>query len=333
MRHEACEYLMRQMLSAENLSTGVDTSSPHTDVFTEYPDGHSLAGIVDCSKGFDSRYEVPKSRGGRYPTLTDLKNIFSVGVSHGIRKAYGMVPTWDEKFCKAIGGYPAGVVLWDGNGNKFLSKHQNNMQPVPTDGKSNNYWKLVKPTPAFAHFVRYPSPDIHVSKGIGLNPSYMWIDTKLPLEPTTKNIMVKQFTSEDIDASIIVFTNSIDVTPRPNWVVPDHLALTNPIRPGVSSFSLKVSPYPDIYENEDHKDAYIEAYSQSSYLENIPNKTLQWGYRSPHKLIPLAPNTTYYLYMEFVNSCIEDRWDIIADYGNPIGIFFYKFSRALYWPG
>lgn len=339
MTHKICDILADRLSEAESVGTEVDTSSPYyepgklgsySNVFYKY---YTKAGgeHIACNLGFNRFFEIPASDGGFYPTRQDLNNLFHIGIDHGKLRSFGMAAKWDQTVSTMLDGYPFKSILYDDDGNRFISRLNNNKNPLPKAGETSNAWVPIKPIPSFMVKSNRSSPKWNRTD---FNPSIIKLDVGLPLDITTTKMMVKKFTGADLGFSgILFFTDCLSM----KWNYYQSIVNLDPpyVEENVvskASFSIKLSLYPDIYDNEDHVDSFIEIFSKSKYYKRVPNKSLTWEYRSPHMMVPISLNTTYYLYMEFENACLADPWGWIRDGTSDYGIMTYRFPRTLCWP-
>ena len=149
-----CEILANQLVTNGRVGTQIDTSSLYhdtkygNDVFRWVRTGERIY----CERGFDERYGRPASRDGdpasqygQYPTYQDLNNIFHIGVDHGMMRSLGMPTLWE-----AGRQYPHKSVVYDEDGNRFISRSDYNDFPLPKKGEKSTRWVPVKAIPSFA---------------------------------------------------------------------------------------------------------------------------------------------------------------------------------------
>jgi hypothetical protein len=336
--HKQCDILADQLAVAERIGTEIDTSSPYYNqsntAMNVFYKRTSTTGkdLIWCNQGFDERYEKPASEGGQYPTRQDFNNIFHIGVDHGKFRSFGMPNLWDASVSSTLDGYPFKSIVYDEDGNRFISRVNGNKQPLPKKGEKSNYWVPIKPIPSFMHKVMRSSPKWN---RLDIQVSYMNLDVDLPLKTTTTKLLVKKFTGRDLGFSgVMVFVDALatDYNRYEAIAELDPPTLIENYEVTRASFSMKLSQYPDIYENEDHADSFIEVFSKSQYYKQVPNKSIYWDYRSPHILVPISLDTTYYLYMEFENAFLRDPFYGIQKWNSPYSIMTYKFPRTLCWP-
>ena len=338
MTHRQCDILADQLAVAERIGTEIDTSSPYynqsntaRNVFYRRTTNTGKVHVW-CNQGFDERYGKPASEGGQYPVRQDLNNIFHIGVDHGKFRSFGMPNLWDSSVSSILDGCPYKCIVYDEDGNRFISRFGGNKNPLPKKGEKSTAWVPIKPIPSFMHKTNRNSPKWN---RLDLNPSYMSLDVDLPLETTTTKLLVKKFTGKDLGFSgVMIFVDALSTNYHRNEAIatlepPTQIENYEVTR---ASFSMKLSPYSDIYENDDHADSFIEVFSKSQYYKQIPNKSIYWDYRSPHILVPISLNTTYYLYMEFENACLRDPFYGIRQWNSPYSIMTYNIPRTLCWP-
>ena len=312
MTLEFCNELARQIAEAPNLQDDIDCSSLYSDVFQKVGN----TSMVDCQNGFDSRYEVPASRGGKYVTLSDLRNIFHIGIEHGKKKIAGWRARWDEEFCNAIGGYPIGSILRTQSGIRMISRVGDNKTKVPEDGKTISEWKRCEPTALFGDdYYRYRN-------GIS-------IIGELPIRPVTESRLIATYHCEQSQLAIFTY-QYLCATPR--GAVAMSLCKNGN---NDSSMRLKMSQYPDIYTNEEHSDDYIELLCHQVVRpdESWPHWLKTWmDFRSPHKVVPLKAGVTYYFFIEYENGCANtNNWAGEINW-RTAKLLYHSIYRKLAWP-
>lgn len=286
--------------------------------------------LVQTSNGvaLNCRYGFIGER-GYYCTLSDLRNLFHLGIDYGKTYALGVVPKWNPVVNTIHGGYPKKAILWDEDGNRFISLKNDNTSRIPKGNTGNAEWALYTPRPRF-RAIRT------VRNGLGpdMRPYLFKLEASLPKERATTNLMVRQFTGRDIGLSgLIIFTPGFRrKLHSSDYVQSGTIVDLQPQKEGeTASVKMKISTYNDIYENEDHADSYIEVFSESMTYKS--NTATDPHYRSPHKLIPISADTTYYLYLEFQNACISRSfWDEQPN-NQDVSLMCYTFNRTLDWPG
>ena len=318
MTSSNCDKLANEAIDANSLCSNIDTEKTYTDVFTR----NKSTGIYDCKQGFDERYQrrAHSPDGvGRYPTLVDLRNMFSAGLDYGKRRAMGIRAQWDASFSNTIKGYVKGSMFHDANGVEYISRVENNTAPLPTDGVSTEYWEVKKAHPFFIGN-NINTRDQHNPKSLKTTIAFIELETMLPLEPVTTNLRIASFSGSDLYADLngnkfecsgmVLFSTTVC------WGKPSHLRYRSrallALGPSVTwesdyrsgfSFSLKLSPYNDMYINANHSSDYIEIASGS---------TIEWedeefpvprylDTASPIKAVPIEKDKEYYLYLEYVN--------------------------------
>ena len=336
-----CDILADRLAEVGRVGTEVDTSSPYYgqdgEKYNVFSKETTRAGkeFIACSRGFSRYFGVPASEGGQYPTRQDLNNIFHIGVDHGKMRTFGMPNLWSPIVNEILEGYPYKSIVYDDNGNRFISKADGNKNPLPKEGETSKTWVPIKPIPSFMRKTSLETPKWN---RIDFNPYHFKLDVQLPLESATTKMMVRKFTGEELGFSgIMFFADALYISGLSNKC-PNIASIEPPYtsEEGVttkSSFSMKLSPYPDIYDNEEHSESFIEVLSRSKYYNKPKGKNVnyEWEYRSQHKMVPISLHTTYYLYMEFENACISDPFLSIRD-GAAYDILTYNFPRTLCWP-
>lgn len=303
------------------VQNGINYSSSYSDVFSPL----DSRGVVTCSKGFDERYEKPYTAGGKYATLTDFKNLFSIGQTYGKAKLLGWKPRWDSDFCEAIGGYPKGSILRAVDGTKMISRIGDNMEELPADALTTDEWKRMGCVPQF-----------NIPKGEGGQwardgRAYEVSIPELPVTPgggTWKQLVGTMNCEESHLAICSYLYNAVNRTAQKDYSVFLDLCVQG-------DMVLKVSQYPDIYTNEDHSDEYIELlHAQTINLqgdEDWPESykpTLHL--RNPHKVVPFKKGVTYYFYLEYDRGCASDGAGL-----SPLlyrRLVMYRAYRRLAWP-
>ena len=316
MTSSKCDTLANEALEANSLCSQIDTEKTYTDVFTR----NKSTGIYECKKGFDERYQrrAHSPDGvGRYPTLVDLRNMFSAGLDYGKRRAMGIRAQWDASFSNTINGYVKGSMFHDANGVEYISRVENNTAPLPTDGVSTAYWEVKKAHPFFLGN-NVNTRNIHNPNSLKTTIAFIELETMLPLQPETTNLRIASFSGSDLFADLngnklecsgmVLFSTTVCWGTSSNLRYRERAHLAE----GESdwdmthkddfSFSLKLSPYKDRYTDESHFGNYIEIasgeriewddgeYPVPRYLET----------RSPIKAVPIEKDKNYYLYLEYV---------------------------------
>lgn len=271
--------------------------------------------IYVCHGGFDSQYEKPHGKGGRYATLEDIRNLFSIGIEHGRAKALGSKPHYDADFALAIGGYPKGSIVYTDEGIRMVSRRGQNYQAPQADGTTDRFWARVDPTATF-----YPGWDVR--SVVRLESGVV-----LPTEPTTTNFLAAVIPADNV-GRIVVFTYSamcsIYSDGRTSY---DFVNLCIQGR-----MSVRLSLYDDIYTNPSHADEYIEVLSCETHRVSISGVTDLIAIRSPHMAVPLHPKKTYYVFVGYENGCAssnvkeDNNHHITSGYLNT-----YELDRGLDW--
>lgn len=357
MTSARCAEYVSAMLSDNVKMRALDTTSPYTDVFTK----DVATGLIDCGNGFDERYAKPRKEGGRYPTMVDMNNLFAAGINYGKLRALGMRAQWDSVFADSIGGYAQGAVVCDSSGRKFISRIDNNKNALPTDGKGNAYWNRDAATPRFIgnNINTHATGDYETLPKTTI--AFIKLDVELPTEPVTTRMRIASFTgaqlSTDMDSGvfecsgIVVFSDTVcwgPISPanikfrRRGWlgmpflgVGADGAPIANDGSSEVaSSYSLKLSPYPDLYTNEDHADAFIELLSRREVPWNDGQYPVarMGDFRSPAQAVPIRKDKTYYLYVEYDNCMMAPVDRNMNNIPSPTYLEVYPFARALEMP-
>lgn len=276
--------------------------------------------IYVCHGGFDSRYENPHGKGGRYATLEDVRNLFSIGIEHGRAKALGSKPHYDADFSLAIGGYPKGSIVYTDEGIRMVSRRGQNYQAPQSDGTTDRFWARVDPTATF-----YPGWD--VSSGVRLESGVV-----LPTEPTTTNVLAAVITADKGHTSpgrIVVFTHSatyyVNHAGRTSYEFVDLC--------GQGRMSVRLSLFDDIYTNPSHADEYIEVLSAEANAVPITSEvSAPITIRSPHMAVPLHPDKTYYVFVGYENGCARSNVKEDNDHHITGGFLnTYALDRGLDW--
>lgn len=276
--------------------------------------------IYVCHGGFDSQYEKPHGKGGRYATLEDIRNLFSIGIEHGRAKALGSKPHFDADFAKTIGGYPKGSIVYTDGGIRMVNRlGQNTIHGPQADGTTDRFWARVDPTATF-----YPGWDVH--SGVRLESGVV-----LPTKPTTTNFLAAVITADKVHTSpgrIVVFTYSATY-----FIYSDGRTFTDFVNLCIQGrMSVRLSLYDDIYTNPSHADEYIEVLSCETHRVSISGVTDSIAIRSPHMAVPLHPDKTYYVFVGYENGCASSN--VKEDNNHHItGGFLntYALDRGLDW--
>lgn len=311
-----CDVMAEDLAAYKNSTTEIDLGSGYSDVFSR----NEYTGILSCQKGFDERYQMPAHKGGKYVTRTDLNALMNIGIMHGQAKIHGWKPRWDSDFCSCIGGYPKGSILRSDDGIRMISREGHNTQPVPEDGKSNDYWQRCTATPKFRSNISY---DLN-PYGRG-NFNTIDLDVMLPRTPTTSRQLVATF---DGTGGLVIFAYKL-------------ITITKSHKTGIyelcqeGNMTVKLSKYPDIYTEPTHADAYVEVLHTARYtVPRSKYETITYAVKSPHKVVPLKKGTRYYLYIEYENGHAEYN----SRDGGPIleppyaKLMVWEIGRGLEWP-
>ena len=357
MTNSECSSLVESALNAPSFISEIETDREYTDVFTK----DISTGIYDCSKGFDIRYEKRASDGGRYPTLVDFRNLFTVGIDYGKQRAMGIRARWNPSFSNSIGGYPKGSVVRDSDGRKYLSRIENNTNLLPTTGKSNSGWNRVLPKPKFiGNDINTHATGFDFDKTPKTTIAFIRLDEELPTEPVTTKMKIASFSGAQLSSDMnggtfecsgmLVFSDVVCWGPlnpqmpyarKRGWLAASYWGVVNGqtgddvINRGSTttkfSYSLKLSPYPDLYTNPDHENQYIEVLSNYRVPWDDGYITRIGDFRTPAKAVPIRKDKMYYLYLEYENGMMVPI-DRNPEIPSPTYLEVYPFTRALELP-
>lgn len=317
-----CDSLADFMRSCPTYQDGI-VDNPYSSVFSRVGNN-----VYQCRDGFGAKYELPHSGGGRYATLGDVRNIFNVGIEHGIRKAYGIKSKWDKDFCAAIGGYPKGSIIYTDSGKRMISRKGNNTSQIPEDGTTDANWTEDNATPRFGN-------GYDLWSSIKMLPGVV-----LPQEETTTWMLIA--TIEPSQSRGIGFDN-LTFTYNAHFGTSDGYLVTLPLC-YAGHMSLKVSPYADIYTNDKHETDYIEVLSATRY--ELPYRTytnykgqevemtLPKVIKAPQKTIPLSRDKTHYIFIEYENGCMypyDNDYGRLSE-GKSGSLVVYATQLILNWP-
>ncbi|MBO6031940.1 MAG: hypothetical protein J6Q22_10905 [Prevotella sp.] len=282
--------------------------------------------VIDVGQ-FDERYEHKASEGGKYPINTDFNNIFHIGFNYGKRRFLGTEDIWSSDKIQTINGYPKYSEVFDENYNLFVSATDNNTSALPKEGETSSIWIPMEAKAGFNKKYEKDNFDWYPVQ-------HMKFDIERPKGYQTSNFMVKKFSGKDINLSgMIIFLNA-DYTGGIDLVNRVLSINTEEDENGLmhGSFKMKISTYPDIYENTEHVDSYVELMSYESYVVHTNgNSYNKIQTKSDQKPFPISWNQTYYLYMELENVQVNDA--PTADPNRPFGCTYLSFPRTLSWPG
>lgn len=320
MTRFSCDRMAEDLAAYKNDYVGLDLGNEYSDVFKQDTNNK----IVTCADGFDERYEhphiprQPQDTPGKYVSLSDLHNIFGIGISYGQAKLHGWTARWDYDFCNAIGGYPRGSILRNAKGKKMVSRYGDNNEPMPEDGESFS-WAKCEPEPFFyiddSEVPAYRTRDL------------MTLDIAMPAQPATFKKLATSWTQEHNE--IKIFSYTFETQTLSSRIIALDICKTG-------NMKLKLSKFSDIYTNKKHEDSYIEVLTSNTYelpISESSTKTVRL--RVPHKVVPLKAGIQYYLYLEYENGCIDSYYanyykaNLDAGVG---GIVTYSSSRNLAWP-
>ena len=318
-----CDELVDFFCNNSAFSVGLTGNRGSSNVIN---DNNGASSIVYCKHGFDERYEKPESKGGRYVTLSDLRNMFTIGVEHGRNKILGWKNRYNSAFAAAIGGYPRGSIVRTNDGIRMISRIPNNNSALPEDGESNNYWKKVIPTKWLS--------EVNTKVGYSLYTSIRLKKTipswsNMGSMHTKFNEIVAEFTP-DWSTGLVIFTYACYCENTKKQYLYGNLDCAG-------SMSMKISKYSDILTNPDHADDYIEVLHSDSYtIEDIPGIgfPVKCRRRKPHQAIPLKPGVKYYIYLEYgadkpsgLGPSFDNNELVLAK-----ALVAYSSARELKWP-
>ena len=357
MTTSECLALSESALSAPSFLSEIETDKKYTDVFIK----DISTGVLDCRAGFDIRYQrrahSPEGE-GRYPTLVDFRNLFTVGMDYGKQRAMGIRSRWNPVFSNSIGGYPKGSVVRDSSGKKYISRIENNTNTLPTNGESNSWWNRLLPTPKFVgNDINTHAFGPNYEKTPKTTIAFIKLDEELPTEPVTTKMKIASFSGAQLSSDMnggtfecsgmVVFSNTVCWGPldilapslrRKGWLAASYWGIYSTdftIERGSQfvkfSYSLKLSPYPDLYSNPEHENEFIEVLSGYRIPMKDGNITRMGDFRSPAKAVPIRKDKMYYLYIEYENGMMVplDRQPQIP---SPTYLEVYPFTRAIELP-
>lgn len=264
-----------------------------------YQDDLIPQGVFDSPQGLEEGFSVDKKY---YFSRADLANFFHAGRAYGLAKSQGEKNRWDNGFCQSIGGYPEGSIIRNENGARMISRKANNFATMPSDGKPDANWGSVLPRQGFLEY-RF-NDDNHV-----WNTTSNTLTFEAPIF-TTSTVIVIPFSPQKYGwakntegglLSMDYFYWPRYVTSR-SWQWHDKFALD-----GEGEFSMKISQFSDIYDNDEHGDEYVEMLH--SY--EAPNGG---RVRVPPKTIPVKVGNTYYIYLEYKNGRCQRGTDSGGNY-------------------
>ena len=250
----------------------VSTNSNRSVFVSDEPDTETKVKYFGMSpNGLGLAYTKPASDGGKYMTRSYFNELAGLGINYLRAVIAGYCATWDAKICQKIGGYPKGAVLNHPHGRKMVSLVDNNTDPLPEKFEDSQTWRAVRTYPCFA-------PVATSIKGS--------VYSGFPLEnmmgstgATGKGLLLKLTVGARIginrsvpicfrlDGRFItnvpytyIYGDSV-VAEKERQLLPFLLTKPNQI----GSLVLKLSRWPDIYDNPAHSSDYVLAYSEVAY--------------------------------------------------------------------
>lgn len=341
-------YLYQQMLDSPYINRAIKESN-YSTVFRATKTNNQGTKFYDIGKGFDEKYELPASKGGRYITQSDIENIAIIGCNEGRKMLHGESAIYNSDVQSTIGGYPKYAVIYNREGERWISKKENNNNSLPNSGEESEVWGKLKCCPSF--FTSYPSglSDTYSSQSIYLRNLNVRIDEIAAEHSTTgakswpKGSLTGKFALPIIqyyrggsstrfqgvqlgyipERSYILMLRNVLIHSNfkdseygkavPIWGKTDFF---------VGHIRILISEYDDILTNPEHQDEYVVASSVYGYYAPYPLQNY-YVHQAPTQIIPLKGGATYYFYLDCKNLDLNTRFSEIV---------FDKGVRKLYWP-
>ena len=318
MNSSECRQLVSQLASSP-LATKWEVKEPYAGVFVK----NRTNDFVVSNHGFDERYGMPRLMGGRYVTLSDIRNLFYVGTAYGKNKVMGVKPKWDAGFRYV---YRRNCILWDDDGNRYVWAGAQHSVPPTSGSRGWEPYKAVARFKGATNVLSSITPDTE--------PFLFPLDLYFPDEGILLNntYRVASFTASDLGGAGIY---SFSYTTRTKHFEYGRL---DSFDGGDSSGSVvvKLSPHSDLIENPDHADSALVVLSASVIRPNgidvnsIGDYLLWTWWRTPPTLVPISANMRYYLYITYVNARSSLHMKSPSDTAS---LYVYPFRRILEWPG